>query len=235
MHHPPGSPFESQYHEIAVLAGGLAHEIRNPLSTIRMNLGLLFEELEEIQSGPAQRMQRQLQRIQAECLHLEDILEAFLQFARAGELSLEPVDLNELVTTFIEFYRPQAEQLQIEISPHLAADLPLLQLDRQLLRQVLSNLVRNAQQAMPQGGLLELQTYQRGGRVYLQIIDTGTGISEAAKAKLFQVFFSTKPSGSGLGLPTVRKIVEAHAGTIECDSELGKGTRFTLSFPIPGH
>lgn len=223
---------EERYAEIASLAGGLAHEIRNPLSTIRMNLSLLFEDLEESELPASHRMQRKLSRIQQECLHLEEILEAFLQFARAGELTLEPLNLSAVVDEFIDFYRPAAATQGIEISPHLGSQLPKVNLDHSLIKTVLNNLVRNAQQAMPQGGLLELQTYRRDSRVYLEIIDTGCGMSDAARQKMFQVFFSTKPGGSGLGLPTVRKIVEAHGGQIQCDSDVGKGTRFVLSFPI---
>lgn len=225
---------ERQYNEIAALAGGLAHEIRNPLSTISLNLELLFEDLETLQDPSTQRMLRKLSTIQKECEHLDEILEAFLQFTRAGELSLESCNIAELIRHFLEFYKPEAEQHQIDIRPHLAADLPLLQLDIRMMRQVLSNLVRNAQQAMPQGGLIEIQTFRRGDRAVLEIIDTGCGIPRAAAGKMFNVFFSTKPAGNGLGLPTVRKIVETHGGTIDCESEPGRGTKMTLTFPIPG-
>jgi signal transduction histidine kinase len=131
----------------------------------------------------------------------------------------------------VRFYQPEAERHGIELRPHLASDLPRVRADRKLLRQVLLNLALNAQQAMPEGGLLEWQTYDRDGRVCLDVIDTGCGISEVARSKLFQVFFSTKPGGNGLGLPTVRKIVEAHGGTIQCESEPGRGTRFTIRLP----
>lgn len=221
----------TQYAEIATLAGGLAHEIRNPLSTIRLNLELLAEDLQEVTDPRQRRMLGKVERIQHECRHLDEILAAFLQFARAGELESSDEDLGNIVEDFIRFYQPEAERHGIELRPHLAADLPHVRADRKLLRQVLMNLALNAQQAMPDGGLLEWQTYLRDGLVCLDVIDTGCGISEAARAKLFQVFFSTKPGGNGLGLPTVRKIVEAHGGTIHCDSEPGRGTRFTISLP----
>lgn len=223
-----------QYAEIAQLAGGLAHEIRNPLSTIRMNLDLLSEEVEELEDPRVRRMVTKLDRIRRECLHLEDILTAFLQFARAGELQLETADLGKLVSEFIEVFTPQAQQQQIVLSPHLAMNLPTVRIDPRLMRQVLMNLALNSQQAMPSGGQIVFQTYARDGRVCLEIIDTGKGIPPAARERLFQVFFSTKPAGSGLGLPTVRKIVEAHGGTVACDSEVGKGTRFVVSLPAAG-
>jgi len=221
-----------EYTEIAALAGGLAHEIRNPLSTISLNLDLLFEDLAALQNPAAQRMTRKLAVIQKECEHLDEILEAFLQFTRVGEISREPCSLTALIRNFLEFYQPEAAQHRIDIRPHLAADLPVLQLDSRLMRQVIHNLMRNAQQALPDGGLIEIQCYRGEQGVILEIIDTGCGIPAAAADKMFQLFFSTKNSGNGLGLPTVRKIVEAHGGRIFCESEPGRGTRMTIVFPV---
>jgi len=224
--------FKRQYDEIAALAGGLAHEIRNPLSTISLNLDLLFEDLGSLQDPSVQRMMRKLATIQKECEHLDDILEAFLQFTRAGELSREPCQLNALIRDFLEFYQPEAKLFNIDIRPHLAADLPTLQLDVRMIRQVFQNLVRNSQQAMPDGGLIEIQCFRRGDQVVIEFIDTGCGVPAGAAEKMFTLFFSTKNSGNGLGLPTVRKIVEAHGGTICCESEPGRGTRMTLMLPV---
>ncbi len=220
-----------QYAEIATLAGGLAHEIKNPLSTISMNLELLAEDLDGGDSARDRRMLTKIQSVQRECQHLEDILDAFLQFARVGGLELSETSLNEVIEEFLAFYRPEAEEHNIEISPHLGIDLATVKLDRSLMRQVLMNLALNAQQAMPDGGLLELQSFARDGRVCLEFIDNGCGMNERAQSNMFRVFFSTKPSGSGLGLPTVRKIIEAHNGTITCESEVGRGTRFSISLP----
>ena len=221
----------AQYAEIATLAGGLAHEIKNPLSTILMNLDLLAEELEDGDSPRDRRMRRKLETIQRECRRLQEILNAFLQFARAGQLELVETDLNRIVREFIEFYQQEARRRGIEISPHLSANLPMVRVDEALIRQMLINLAQNAQDAMPNGGTLEIQTYARDGRVVLEIIDNGQGMDPSVQEKMFQVFFSTKPGGSGLGLPTVRKIVEAHQGTIQCESEPGRGTRFTITLP----
>jgi signal transduction histidine kinase len=220
-----------QYAEIATLAGGLAHEIKNPLSTMSMLLELLAEDLGDTESQRERRMLTKVQTIQKECGHLEDILNAFLKFARVGELSLNPTDLNEVVSEFIDFFHPEAREHGIEISPHLSGDLPLVALDTSLMRQVLLNLALNAQQAMLSGGLLELQTFARDGRIFLAVIDNGPGMDEKTRSRLFEVFFSTKPNGNGLGLPTVRKIVDSHRGTITCESVLGRGTRFTISLP----
>jgi len=221
----------AQYAEIATLAGGLAHEIKNPLSTIGLNLELIAEELDGSSTPRDRRMLIKIQKIQQECRHLHGILEDFLQFARVGELDMVEADLNQLVREFIEFFRPQASEGGVELSPHLATDLPAVRLDPALFRQVLLNLGLNALQAMPSGGLLELQTCCRGDSVQLDLIDNGVGMDSRTMSKMFQAFFSTKTGGSGLGLSTVKKIVEAHGGTITAESELGKGTRFTISLP----
>ena len=220
-----------QYAEIATLAGGLAHEVRNPLSTIQMNLELLAEDLEGATDPNLGRMRRKLETMRRECTHLESILNAFLQFARAGEMQRAETSLNRIVTEFLDFYRPEAQASGIDLSPHLAPDLPLVSVDETLIRQVLANLVRNSQQAMPDGGQIDIQTSTTTGRVTLAVIDTGKGMDERARKKAFEPFFSTKSNGSGLGLPTVRKIIEAHGGTIACESEPGRGTKFTIELP----
>ncbi len=222
-------PLRSRYAEIASLAGGLADEIKNPLSTIGMNLELLAEDLEEGDSPKDRRMIQKINIVRQECQHLDDILDAFMQFARAGEIITSPVNLNEVVLEFIKFYQPKAADRGIEISPHLAPDLPLVNADKSLLRQVLMNLALNAEQAMKDGGLLEIQTSALGDTVLLEIIDNGPGMDEDTVSKMFEAFYSTKAGGNGLGLPTVRKIIESHQGKIVCDSATGSGTRFKIT------
>lgn len=217
--------------ELATLAGGLAHEIRNPLSTIGMNLELLAEELENDDSQKARRMIRRIGNLQGECRNLEEILNAFLQFARAGELHLADGNLNLIVSDYIDFLEPQANSMEVELRPHLDSDLPIVMLDKSLMRQALVNLCRNAIEAMPDGGSVDLLTRTRGDDVVLEIIDTGKGMDEKTRSQMFQAFFSTRSGGSGLGLATVRRIVEAHHGRISCESEVGKGTRFTITLP----
>lgn len=225
----------AQNTELATLAGGLAHEIRNPLSTIGMNLELLAEDLEGDDTPRARRMLRRIGSLQGECRNLEDILNAFLQFARAGELRLEDGNLNDVVSDYVDFLKPQASSMDVELRTHLDSDLPLVPLDKALMRQALVNLCRNAIEAMPDGGSIDLLTRARGDKVVLEVIDTGKGMDEKTRAKMFQAFFSTRSGGSGLGLPTVRRVVEAHHGQIVCESEVGKGTRFSITLPIHHH
>jgi signal transduction histidine kinase len=221
----------AQFAEIAALAGGLAHEIKNPLSTISLNLELLIEEVSEGDSPRDRRMLKKLLSLQQECRRMGAILEDFLKFTRAGQPELDPSDLNQAVREFLEFYQAEASANGIEISPHLGADLPEVRLDAGLFRQVLLNLALNAQQAMPRGGLVEIQTRVRNGRVELEMIDNGCGMDEKTLSRIFEVFWSTKPSGSGLGLATVKRIVEAHGGQVLVDSAPGRGTRFLISLP----
>lgn len=228
---PTEERWKAQYAEIATLAGGLAHEIRNPLSTIRLNLELLDEELSNDGSPRDRRNRQKVQKVLQECQHLDQILNDFLQFARAHAPRAEATSLNSLVREFLEFFTPLATESHVEVSPHLAAHLPLVAIDGGLFRQVLQNLTRNALQAMPTGGRLEMLTYHSDNRVILEIIDNGCGMEERTKNRMFETFFSTKPGGSGLGLPTARRIVEAHGGTMECESTPGAGTRFRISLP----
>ena len=218
--------------ELATLAGGLAHEIRNPLSTIGMNLELLAEELEgdDLQRARS-RMLRRISNLQSECRNLEEVLNAFLQFARAGELHMEEGNLNTIVKDYIGFLEPQANSMEVELRPHLDTNLPVVMLDGSLMRQALVNLCRNAIEAMPEGGSIDILTRTRDNQVVLEIIDTGKGMDEKTRSQMFLAFFSTRSGGSGLGLPTVRRIVEAHHGQIVCESEPGKGTRFSITLP----
>ncbi len=228
----PEQQLRLEYEQIAQLAGGLAHEIRNPLSTICLNLEVLSEELKEQQTSRDIRLQQRVQAIKKECNHLEQLLNDFLQFARGLELSLEPCELSAIVQEFIGSQRDYAHSQNIEISPHLASGLPQVLLDCTQFRCVLLNLTMNAVQAMPNGGVLEFQTYQQGDSVVLEIIDSGTGIAPKNRERIFELFFSTKSKGSGLGLPTVRKIVESHQGNIVCESEPNRGTRFRITLPL---
>ena len=144
---------------------------------------------------------------------------------------MEPGSLNAIVSDYVAFLEPQASSMEVELRPHLDTNLPVVMLDKSLMRQALVNLCRNAIEAMPEGGSIDLLTRTRGGQVVLEIIDTGKGMDEKTRSQMFQAFFSTRSGGSGLGLPTVRKIVEAHHGRISCESDVGSGTRFTITLP----
>src|SRR5262249_6512788 len=152
------------------------------------------------------------------------------------ELERVPTHIGEAVEELVDFFEPTARQANIDIKCYLPSDLPPVPLDRELFKQALLNLLLNAQQAMPEGGQVTIQAMLDGPAerpsVVLMFIDTGKGMAPDVAAKAFRPFFSTKPGGSGLGLATTRKIIEAHGGTIALQSEPGRGTKFTIQLPL---
>ena len=224
----------AQYAEIAQLAGGLAHEIKNPLSTMSLNLDLLVEDFRGAETPRDRRVLQKLERVRRETDRLNDIVEEFLRFAKVQDVRAEPADLNDLVDDLRDFCEPQAMAQNVVIRTQYDPDLPPVPLDVDLFKQALWNLIRNAQHAMPDGGDLMLQTRREGDFAILDLTDTGVGMTDDVAARVFDAFFSTRPAGSGLGLPTTRKIVEAHGGSIALQSEPGQGTRFTVRLPLGG-
>ncbi|MGI9427769.1 MAG: two-component system sensor histidine kinase NtrB [Bythopirellula sp.] len=227
-----------QYTEIARLAGALAHEIKNPLSTIRLNMELLAEDLETEEqretSSPAQRRAaKRIDLVHRECQRLQDLLDDFLNYAKVRHLDLQPTDLNAEISDALDFFTPEADEAKVEIVRYLDPELPHVMLDREAFRGALLNLMLNAKQAMPAGGQLVARTKASGDKVALYLIDTGVGMDESTAAQMFDAFFSTKPGGSGLGLPTTAKIIEAHDGRISVQSSVGNGTQFTIELPVP--
>jgi signal transduction histidine kinase len=162
---------------------------------------------------------------------LEELLNDFLGFACAHRLELQPSDANHAVREVIELFRPQSAESKIEVIEYLASDLPSVLLDHHSFHRALFNLVLNAQQAMPNGGELVLRTRSGGNEIAIDLIDTGCGMESETLVHLFDAFFSTKKGGSGLGLATVQKIIEAHNGRIAVQSEPNYGTQFTIILP----
>ncbi|MDR3639447.1 MAG: ATP-binding protein [Isosphaeraceae bacterium] len=223
----------AQYAEIAQLAGGLAHEIRNPLSTMCLNLDLLAEDFQNTETPRDRRIAQKIERLRKETHRLQNILEDFLRFARAQALRTVPADLNVIIEEMRDFCEPQAMAQGIVVRTHYDPNLPRVDVDVELFRQALLNLILNAEHAMPNGGELILTTRRDGSDAVVEVTDTGVGMTEDVRARVFDAFYSTRPGGSGLGLPTTRKIVESHGGTIDVQSERAKGTQFTIRLPLP--
>lgn len=222
-----------QYTEIARMAGALAHEIKNPLSTIRLNLQLLAEDLDEEVSPEQRRALKRVGTMQQECTRLQTLLEDFLNFAKARRLELKPTELNQQLEDLLDFFTPEAAAAGVEIVRYLDPELPTVLLDRDSFRAAVLNLLLNAKQAMPNGGQLSVATTTEGERVLVHLIDTGQGMDDQTAARMFDTFYSTKPGGSGLGLPTTSKIIEAHGGAIAVETEVDRGTHFTITLPVP--
>jgi two-component system, NtrC family, sensor histidine kinase HydH len=232
--------------ELAELAGGFIHEIKNHLSTLGLNLQLLAEDFEDPRDQRERRALDRVQRLQSDCQRIVDVSNDFLRFARVNDLTLTPTELRDVIEELLDFFGPMARAHHIEIKSYLPSDLPLVALDREMFKQALLNLLLNAQQAMSdsdgkvpdaaagQGGELTIQAALEPNGVSLSLIDTGRGMPPEVVANVFKPFYSTRKGGTGLGLPTVRKIVEAHGGRIELQSAVGRGTKFTLHLPVAG-
>jgi len=225
--------------ELGKLTGELAHEIKNPLSTIKINLKLAAEELEDSNfaesGGGSQRFTRALRKIavvQKEADRLEQILDGFLRYVERGQLQLAGVDVNSLISDMVDFYSPQARSHSITIRQGLY-DKPLVcKVDADMLKQAVLNLFINAQYAMRDGGELIVRTNRREKDAVIEISDTGSGIGPDELPKIFNAYYSSRPQGTGLGLPTVKKIIDAHNGTMSVTSEQGKGTSFVIRLPL---
>jgi signal transduction histidine kinase len=217
--------------EVAELAGGFIHEIKNHLSTLGLNLQMLAEDFAEAQTPRERRAAERIKRLQGECQRLVEVSNDFLRFARLKELDLTPSDLGGVVEELVDFFGPTARLHNIDIQCFFPSDLPPVPLDRDLFKQALLNLMLNAQQAMPEGGGLTMQAARDGDGVRLDLIDTGKGMPPEVLAQAFKPFYSTRPGGTGLGLPTTRKIIAAHGGRLEAQSEPGRGTKFTIRLP----
>jgi signal transduction histidine kinase len=217
--------------EVGRLTGGLAHELKNPLSTLNLNLQLLAEEFKQPTTEAERRAVRKIEVLQEESRRLEDILAAFLRFAGRMELKRERLDAAELVRDLLNFYEPQAAARQITVRSTVVDGLPAIEGDGDLLKQALLNLILNAQAAMPEGGELMFRLRAEGGGVGISVTDTGGGIAAERVGKIFEAYYSTRPGGTGLGLPIVKRIVTEHGGTIAVSSEVGRGTEFKIWLP----
>ena len=213
------------------MAGSFIHEIKNHLSTLGLNIQLLAEDFQQPQNQRERRALERISRLQSECQRLVDVSNDFLRFARVKDLELAPANLAGVVAELVDFFMPMARQSGIDIKSYLPGDLPPVLLNKDLFRQALLNLMLNAQQAMPEGGELTIQAAREPEGVCLSLIDTGKGMTPDAAGRAFRPFFSTKPGGTGLGLATTRKIVEAHGGTIALQSEVGRGTKISITLP----
>jgi two-component system, NtrC family, sensor histidine kinase HydH len=222
---------QQQVEDLGRLTGGLAHEIKNPLSTIMVNLQLLSEDLRG--SDPqTERWRKKLQIVQKETDRLQSILDEFLRFIGRPELTPVDADLNAIVSDMADFFAPQAQTSGILIRQVLSAEPLTVRVDINAIKQTLLNLFLNAQQAMGSGGELILRTGKEKDAALVEVIDTGCGIEPQNLDKIFLAYYTTKSSGSGLGLPTARKIVAAHQGTITVTSQAGKGSCFRIVLPV---
>jgi len=222
---------------LTTLAAGVAHEIKNPLGAISIHLQLMRKALDKNknQQEPAATdalVDKYFSVLNEEVDRLNGIVIDFLFAVRPMSLELCEGDLNALITGLGEFIRAELEQSNIRLLIELDDKLPPVLFDERYMKQVLLNLIKNAQAAMPKGGLLTIATLGRDSEIRISVCDTGTGISRENLKKIFEPYFTTKSSGTGLGLTLVYKIIREHQGEMSVDSREGEGTDFEIILPV---
>jgi len=216
------------------LMAGVAHEVKNPLNAMTIHLELLRSKLARTKNPepPIPDVSRHVEIIGSEIQRLDQVLNGFLKFARPDELKLQPVQLPALVSDVVTSVTPEAEARGVTVKSDCAPDVPPINADQGMVQQALLNLALNACQAMPNGGTLRLTCRAASrGRVEIDVEDTGVGIAPENLQKIFDLYFTTKEKGSGIGLSMVYRTVQLHDGEVEVQSTPGRGTRFRLVFP----
>jgi two-component system NtrC family sensor kinase len=212
----------------------VAHEVRNPLSSIGLNVELLEEALSRAQfsrEGDAREVRDILAAVTREVDRLTEITEEYLRMARLPRPALAPESLNEVLGSVLDFAREELQRAHVEVERQLDSSTPRAMADEGQLRQVFLNLVRNSREAMDGGGRLTVQSRAVDGVVEVTFTDTGRGMTTDVQEHIFEPFFSTKEGGTGLGLAVARQILHAHHGSIRCESAPGAGTTFVVSLP----
>jgi signal transduction histidine kinase len=206
------------------LSAGIAHEIKNPLNAMMIHLELLRLKLVD---SPASE---HVAIITAQMRRLDEVVQGFLRFTRPADLRLEAVALADVFDNIMPIVRAEAAKQNIDIRVECPPDLPRIQADIALLEQAVLNLALNACQAMSNGGRLRLAGLARTGRVDIIVEDTGVGISPEQLSRIFELYYTTKETGSGIGLSMVYRTVQLHDGDIEVESVPGRGTTFRVTF-----
>jgi len=231
--------------ELGSMTSGLAHEIKNPLSTIGLNAQLLSEAIKDadMSDDNRERLQRRLGALSREVDRLSGILNDFLQFAGRIRLHPEPTDLCQLVQDLGDFFHPQTQQARVLLRVDVPNQPITADVDQSLLKQALLNLMINATQAMSETKATDNETGRSKGdlivrveadqeKARIHVVDTGPGIQPEKMQEIFHPYVSTKSGGTGLGLPTAKRIIEEHGGHLQAHSEPGRGSDFVIHLPL---
>lgn len=221
--------------EMAALAGGLAHELRNPLSTMMINLKLLAEDLRDTDSRQDDMRRRALLKIDGlrrEAERLQSLFDEFLSLTGPCRLELKQTDLAEIVERLVEFLDPMTRSRSIALEVKRPEAPLLARVDERLIRQALLNIVVNAEEAMPDGGRVRIVLRRDGAHGEIAVSDTGRGIAAKDMDRVLTPFYSTKGTGTGLGLSITRRLIREHGGSLSFESEPGRGTTFRIRLPL---
>jgi signal transduction histidine kinase len=205
----------------------VAHEVKNPLNSMRLWLENLKASLPAGEDMP----QQAVRVLDSEIDRLDNVVKRFLDFTRPPEMHQEEASLKNLLEEVLRVEGPQMDKANIKVVTRFA-DVPPVLVDKELLKQGLMNLLVNAVEAMPGGGQLTLSLARCGEMAEIQITDTGRGIAPENRQRVFQLFFTTRPRGSGIGLASMFRTVQLHNGSIDFDSEVGRGTTFRIELPL---
>src|SRR5436309_796050 len=210
----------------------VAHEVRNPIAAIGLNAEMLGDIVKGRPAGEMEEAASLLAAIREQVGALDALTEEYLAFARFPRPHFEEESVSELVQELADFVRPVATRQGLRVSVEIDPSVPMMEIDRGLLRQAVLNLVKNGLEALSRGGELRIASRFDGDTVEISVSDTGGGIPDEVAPRLFEQFFTTKPQGTGLGLSIARQIVEEHGGEIQWANRPGPGAVFTIRLPI---
>ena len=216
---------------LTLLAAGVAHEIGNPLNSLNIHLQLMERKVRELEDGAQPELQESIGVARAEIGRLDSIITQFLRAIRPTKPQLRPENVNTIVDETVRFLAPEIQDRDVVVEQELRSDLPLLQLDRDQMKQAFYNVIKNSLEAMKRPGILRIRTDMDGTHVLISFTDTGGGISAENLSHVFEPYFTTKSSGTGLGLLIVRRIVREHGGELLIQSNEGKGLTLTIRLP----
>jgi signal transduction histidine kinase len=210
----------------------VAHEVRNPIAAIELNAEILQDIVRGQAGKDGDEAAALVTAIRDQVTALDGLTEEYLAFARFPKPHFEEESVNHLLGELADFVRPLATRQGLTLTVELDGGIPLMEIDRTLLRQAILNLVKNGMEALSHGGALTIASHLRGEQVEILVSDTGPGISQEVGDRLFEPFFTTKPQGTGLGLAISRQIIDEHGGELSWSSRPGAGTTFTIRVPL---